>query len=196
MVDRDDTYLTLRYGIAQYTKGAVNLWPRGRRKKRMRPINGRRREILEAEEADKVEVAPGGTVASLRRFRAALIVVGGGGGVVFFTLLTDRASTIPSSILDQPEDSLSDVDCAVRESCNPASTECGRCYAFGCMVAIRGGYRMARDWHYTKLSLSSAPLLYFSGIVYIIDRCILLLFLSFCRFSSCFVVFFALVGAL
>ena len=27
----------------------------------------------EAEEADKVEVAPGGTVASLRRFRAALI---------------------------------------------------------------------------------------------------------------------------
>ena len=24
------------------------------------------------------------------------------------------------------------------------------------MVAIRGGYRMARSWHYAKLSLSSA----------------------------------------
>ena len=38
-------------------------------------------------------------------------------------------------------------------------------YAFGCMVAIRGGYRMARGWNYnTKLSLSSALLLYFSGM--------------------------------
>ena len=51
-------------------------------------------------------------------------------------------------------------------------SQCGRCYAFGCMVAIRGGYRMAHGWHYTKLSLSSA-LLSFSGM------CILLLFLSF-----------------
>ena len=32
-----------------------------------------RQKKREAEEADKVEVAPGGTVASLRRFRAALI---------------------------------------------------------------------------------------------------------------------------
>ena len=31
------------------------------------------------------------------------------------------------------------------------------------MVAIRGGYRMARGWHYTKLSLSSA-LLSISGV--------------------------------
>ena len=54
---------------------------------------------------------------------------------------------------------------------------------------------MARGWHYTKLSLSSDLLLYFSGMF------ILLLFLPFCHFcfvSSCFVfVFdFALVGAL
>ena len=58
------------------------------------------------------------------------------------------------------------------------------------MVAIRGGYWMARGWHYTKLSLSSALPLSFSGM------CILLLFLAFCRFcfvSLCF--FFSLVGA-
>ena len=35
---------------------------------------------------------------------------------------------------------------------------------------------MARGWHFTKLLLSSAVLLSFSGM------CILLLFLSFCRF--------------
>ena len=35
---------------------------------------------------------------------------------------------------------------------------------------------MARGWHYTKLSLSIAGFLSFSGV------CILLLFLSFCRF--------------
>ena len=29
-----------------------------------------------------------------------------------------------------------------------------------CMITIRGGYRMARGWHYTKLSLSSALLLF------------------------------------
>ena len=47
----------------------------------------------------------------------------------------------------------------------------------GCMVASRGGYRMARGWHYAKLSLSNAPRLSFS------DLCILLfLFLSLCRF--------------
>ena len=48
---------------------------------------------------------------------------------------------------------------------------------FGYMVASRGGYRMARGWHYAKLSLSNAPRLSFSGL------CILLfLFLSLCRF--------------
>ena len=54
---------------------------------------------------------------------------------------------------------------------------------FGCMVASRRGYRMARGWHYAKLSLSNAPRLSFSGL------CIFLfLFLSFCRF--CVFVFF------
>ena len=38
----------------------------------MRPISQRQKK-REAEEADKVEVAPGVTVASLRRFRTALI---------------------------------------------------------------------------------------------------------------------------
>ena len=51
------------------------------------------------------------------------------------------------------------------------------------MVASRGRYRMARGWHYAKLSLSNAPRLSFSGL------CILLfLFLSLCRF--CVFVFF------
>ena len=52
---------------------------------------------------------------------------------------------------------------------------------------------MARGWHYTKLSLSSALLLSFSGILYFV---IVPLFLS---FLFCFVMFFsdfALVGAL
>ena len=40
---------------------------------------------------------------------------------------------------------------------------------------------MARGWHYyTKLSLSSALVLFFSGI------CFVLLFLSFCRFCLVF----------
>ena len=47
---------------------------------------------------------------------------------------------------------------------------------------------MARGWHHTKLSLSSALLLSFSGIM-----CILLfLFLSLCRF--CLFVFFLLLS--
>ena len=51
------------------------------------------------------------------------------------------------------------------------------------MVATRGGYRMARGWHYAKLSLWNARRLSFSGM------CILLfLFLSLCRF--CLFVFF------
>ena len=35
--------------------------------------SNKRQKKIEAEEADKVEVAPGVTVASLRRFRTALI---------------------------------------------------------------------------------------------------------------------------
>ena len=50
--------------------------------------SNQRQKKREAEEADKVEVAPGVTVASLRRFRR----------------------------LGQPKDSLSDVDCAVSET--------------------------------------------------------------------------------
>ena len=50
----------------------------------------------------------------------------------------------------------------------------------GCMVASRGGYRMARGRHYDKLSLSDAARLSFS------DLCILLfLFLSLCRLCVC-----------
>ena len=58
-----------------------------------------------------------------------------------------------------------------------------RCYAFGCIAAIRGGYRKTRGWHLTKLSLSSALLLSFS------DMCFVL-----CSFL--FVVFFCFVFAL
>ena len=81
----------------------------------------------EAEEVDKVEVAPEATVASLRRFRAALV---------------GPAQGLPSG-----------VGCADRE----LRVQCCRCYAFGykCkIVAIRGGVsymRMACNWQYTKL---------------------------------------------
>ena len=63
----------------------------------------------------------------------------------------------------------------------PLEYGCSRCYAFfGCMVASRGGYRMARGRHYAKFSLSNAALLSFS------DLCILLfLFLSLCRLCVC-----------
>ena len=50
--------------------------------------SNQRQKKREAEEADKVEVSPGVTVASLRRFRT----------------------------VGQPKDSLSDVDCAVSEN--------------------------------------------------------------------------------
>ena len=50
----------------------------------------------EAEEEDKVEVAPGVTVTSLRR--------------------------ISVSLLARPEDSQSGVGCADREACSPEST--------------------------------------------------------------------------
>ena len=49
---------------------------------------------------------------------------------------------------------------------------------------------MAHVWHYTKLSLSSALLLSFSGM------CILLSVLSFVVSVFAFVLFFTLVGAL
>ena len=52
---------------------------------------------------------------------------------------------------------------------------CCRCYAFGykcAIVAIRGEYRMARGWRYTKLFLSSA--------LHILH--VLCVFLSFGRF--------------
>ena len=62
--------------------------------------------------------------------------------------------------------------------------------AFGCMIAIRGGYRMARGWYCTKLSLSSALLLCFSSV------CFLLLFLSFCRFCFAFVFCFVFMFSL
>ena len=53
-------------------------------------------------------------------------------------------------------------------------------FFFGSMVASRGGYRMARGRHYTKLSLSNAARLSVS------DLCILLfLFLSLCRLCVC-----------
>ena len=59
-------------------------------------------------------------------------------------------------------------------------TQYGFLSFFGCMVASRGGYRMARGRHYAKFSLSNAALLSFS------DLCILLfLFLSLCRLCVC-----------
>ena len=55
------------------------------------------------------------------------------------------------------------------------------------MVATRRGYRMARGWHYAKLSLSNARRSSFSGM-YIL----LFLSLSLCRF--CLFVFFFLLS--
>ena len=52
-------------------KGMQILWPRGRGNRKRRPKTGRGRE--EAEEMDRVEIAPGVTVESLRRSRVALI---------------------------------------------------------------------------------------------------------------------------
>ena len=54
---------------------------------------------------------------------------------------------------------------------------------------------MARGWHYTKLSLSSA-LLSFSDVCFaLLKEKIVPLFLSFC-FVFCFTSIYALVGAL
>ena len=59
-------------------------------------------------------------------------------------------------------------------------TRCFFCCFFGCTVASRGGYQMARGRHYAKLSLSNAARLSFS------DLCILLfMFLSLCRLCVC-----------
>ena len=68
-----------------------------------------------------------------------------------------------------------------------------RCCAFGCMVAIRGGYRMARCWYYSKRSPSSALLLYF--FLHVLCVIVPFFFVVFCfvLFLFCF---HALVGAL
>ena len=84
--------------------------------------------------------------------------------------------------MDRPKVSLTDVDCAYRKP-ETLRVRSYRCYAFGCMVAIRGGYRMARGWHYTKLYLPSVRLLSFSGM------CFVLLFLSFYRLCLVYVRF-------
>ena len=87
--------------------------------------------------------------------------------------------------MGQPKDSLSDVDCAVSETETLRVrnvVDAKGCFFLGggCMVASRGGYRMARGRHYDKLSLSNAARLSFS------DLCILLfLFLSLCRLCVC-----------
>ena len=63
-------HLTLGPGITQYVEGCRFLaaWVKGEEK-----ASEHRQRKREAEEADNVVVAPGGAVASLRRFRAALI---------------------------------------------------------------------------------------------------------------------------
>ena len=61
----------------------------------------------------------------------------------------------------------------------------------GAWFAIRGGYRMARGWHFANISSSSALRLSFSGMC-----TLLLLFLPHCCFCFCFCFSFALVGAL
>ena len=63
--------LNLGFDAAQYEKRVVGLWSREWRERKMRPKPAE--EEREAEEADKIEVAPGVTVASLRRSRIALI---------------------------------------------------------------------------------------------------------------------------
>ena len=69
----------------------------------------------EAEEADKVEVAPGATVASLRRFRAALI-----------------------------EPTVSDVDgVPIEEPETRRVRSCCRCYAFGMHDDCDSGRRVS-----------------------------------------------------
>ena len=65
-------YLTLGSGTAQCVKGAVGLWPRGRWMEEEK-ASERRQKKREAKDADKIEVVPGVTVASLRRFRAVMI---------------------------------------------------------------------------------------------------------------------------
>ena len=64
-------HLTLGSGTAECVNGAVGFlaaWVRGEEK-----VSENRRRNSEAEGAGKVKVAPGVTVGSLRRFRAALI---------------------------------------------------------------------------------------------------------------------------
>ena len=65
-------HLTLGHGITQYTKGVVGVCMAAWVKEEENASNQRQKK-REAEEADKAEDAPGVTVVSLRRFRAALI---------------------------------------------------------------------------------------------------------------------------
>ena len=63
-------HLTLGHGITRYKKGCrfMAAWVREEEN-----ASNQRQKKSETEEADNVEVAPGVTVASLRRFRTALI---------------------------------------------------------------------------------------------------------------------------
>ena len=106
------------------------------REEKKAPENRQRKR--EAEEADKVEVAPGVTVVSLRRFRAVLIGPTQG----------QAASAVP---IEKPANLR--IRCLKKNQC------CYRCSAFEykceiLVVAIRGvsdGY--FNGWRYTKLSL-------------------------------------------
>ena len=66
-----------------------------------------------------------------------------------------------------------------------------RCYAFGCMVAIWVGYRMARRWHYTKLSIDYR-VLFHDFFWHVLCLIIMVLFLSFCHFFVLFCFVFML----
>ena len=48
------------------------------------------------------------------------------------------------------------------------------------IVAIRGGYRLARRWRYIKLSPSSALLLSFSGVCFVLYSFLLVIFVLSC----------------
>ena len=62
---------TLGHGTTPYKKGVVGFMAAWVREEEN--ASNQRQKKRDAEEADKVEVAPGVTVASLRRFRTALI---------------------------------------------------------------------------------------------------------------------------
>ena len=64
-------HLILGHGITRYMKGGCRFMAAWVREEEN--ASNLRQKKREAEEPDKVEVAPGVTVASLRRFRTALI---------------------------------------------------------------------------------------------------------------------------